>query len=77
MSQEYHTIKLFYTQPRNEIFSRGVALNESLIHLNLTSNTISDEGLCKLAEGLIEYTTVKTLKLFWNNSFWSESIKVV
>ena len=49
---------------------------QSTLQLLQSSNTISDEGLCKLAEGFKENTTVKSLKLFWNNSFGSESIRL-
>ena len=51
-------------------------MNESLVHVDLTSNTITDDGLCKLAEGFMQNNTVKSLKLFWNNCFGTESISL-
>jgi Ran GTPase-activating protein (RanGAP) involved in mRNA processing and transport len=57
-----------------KVFSLGISLNYSLIHVDLTSNSILDEGLCRLAEGLMENASVKSLKLFWNNRFGSDSI---
>ena len=57
-----------------KIFAQGIALNKSLIHVDLTSNSINCEGLCRLAEGLCENETLMSLKLFWNNCFGKESI---
>ena len=57
-----------------KIFAQGIALNKSLLHVDLTTNSINCEGLCRLAEGLSENECLLSLKLFWNNCFGKESI---
>jgi hypothetical protein len=59
-----------------KIFAVGLSLNKSLIHVDLTSNMISDEGVCRLAEGLSENENVISFKIFWNNRFDIEGMKM-
>jgi Ran GTPase-activating protein (RanGAP) involved in mRNA processing and transport len=59
-----------------KIFAQGLSLNKSLIHVDITSNMISDEGVCRLAEGLGENENVISFKLFWNNRFDVEGMKM-
>ena len=47
----------------------GLALskNRTLVHLDMTTNDIKDDGLRMLGESLYENTTLASLKLYWNH----------
>ena len=44
--------------------------------MDLTNNDIHNDGLCRLSEGLKVNTTLKSLRVFWNNYFEDESVKL-
>ncbi|MCQ2818036.1 MAG: hypothetical protein MJ252_12290 [archaeon] len=56
------------------ILAEGLATNSNLIHLDITSNQIHDEGMEYLAKQLMENKGIQSLKLFWENEFGTKSI---
>lgn len=59
-----------------KLFAQGISMNNSIVHVDLTNNSITNEGLCRLAEGFSENEGVKSLKIFLNNKFDLESMKM-
>ena len=55
-------------------FARGISKNQSIIHVDLTNNSINNEGLCRIAEGIASNSFVLSLKLFTLNEWGDESI---
>lgn len=42
----------------------------------MTNNSIHNDGLCRIAEGLKFNSTLKSLRIFWCNYFEDESVKM-
>jgi len=57
-------------------FARGIYKNQSIVHVDLTNNSINNEGLCRIAEGLSTNNFVQSLKIFLNNEWGDESISM-
>lgn len=49
--------------------AQSIAINKSLIHLDMTYNQINDMGLTFLAQSLFHNVTLMSFKLFGNNNF--------
>lgn len=55
--------------------AQALAINRSLIHIDLTNNRIGDEGLSRLAESLFHNQVLMSFKLFGNH-FDQQSLKL-
>ena len=55
--------------------AQALAVNRSLIHIDLTSNRIQDEGLSRIAESLFHNQVLMSIKLFGNH-FGQQSLKL-
>lgn len=62
-----------------KILSDGLANNSKLIHLDITGNSIHDEGFTYFAQKLLdsEVSNIKSLKIFWDNQFGDNSIEIL
>lgn len=49
------------------MFNEGLASNQSLVELDLSFNSLGDQGLIELQDGLIDAYTLKKLNLSHNN----------
>ncbi len=56
--------------------SQALASNRSLIHIDLTYNSIGDKGLLFLAQSLFRTQTLLSFKLFGGNTFGQESLSL-
>ena len=57
-----------------KILSEGLVTNTILVHLDITSNQIHDEGMEYFATNLEQNKGIKSIKLFWENEFGKNSI---
>ena len=60
-----------------KILSEGLVTNTCLIHLDITSNQIHDEGMEYFATNLEQNKGIKSIKLFWENEFGTNSIQAL
>ena len=64
----------YYTIIGAKYFARGISKNQSIVHVDLTNNSINNEGLCRIGEGIESNNSVQSLKLFSLNDWGDESI---
>ena len=55
--------------------AQAMAINKSLIHIDITYNNINDDGLCRTAESLLHNQTLLSFKLFGNH-FGQDSMEL-
>lgn len=56
--------------------SQALAGNKSLVHIDLTYNSIGDRGLLYVAQSLFRTQTLLSFKLFGGNTFGQESLSL-
>ena len=47
--------------------AKAIARNKTLVHLDMTSNDIDDDGLRMIADALSLNSTLLSIKLYYNN----------
>lgn len=50
-----------------KILAEAIPLNRSLVHLDLTTNDITDDGLKFIGESIVKNDTLNSVKLYWNH----------